>query len=78
MEHGFFGTGLLLKVYRRIGGTLKNEVKAKRQVKRVIETCERLRGRKCWLFRVHLVHMFKNWKLLFENIYENTCGWKNV
>ena len=47
MEHDFFGTGLLLKVYRRIGGTLKKEVKAKRQVKRVIETCERLRGRKC-------------------------------
>ena len=25
-----------------------------------------------------LVHVFKNWKLLFENICENTCGWKNV
>ena len=24
-------------------------------------------------FRARLVDMFKNWKLLFENIYENTC-----
>ena len=28
--------------------------------------------------RARLVHMFKNWKLLFENIYGNTCGWKSV
>ena len=25
-----------------------------------------------------LVHVFKNWKLLFENIYKNMCGWKNA
>ena len=25
-----------------------------------------------------LVHVFKNWKLLFENICWNTCWWKNV
>ena len=25
-----------------------------------------------------MVHVFKNWKLLFENIYENTCEWKNA
>ena len=28
--------------------------------------------------RVRLVHVFKNWKLVFENIYENTCGWKSA
>ena len=28
--------------------------------------------------RARLVHVFKNWKLLFENIYENTCEWKNA
>ena len=28
--------------------------------------------------RARLVHVFKNWKLLFENICGNTCGWKNV
>ena len=27
-------------------------------------------------FGVHLVYVFKNWKLLFENICENTCGVK--
>ena len=25
-----------------------------------------------------MVHVFKNWKLLFENFYGNTCGWKSV
>ena len=25
-----------------------------------------------------LVHVFKNWKLLFENICKNTCGWKST
>ena len=25
-----------------------------------------------------LVCVFKNWKLLFKNIYENMCGWKSV
>ena len=39
MEHDFFGMGLLLKVYRGIGGMLKKEAKAKRQVKGVVETC---------------------------------------
>ena len=29
-------------------------------------------------YLVHLVHVFKNWKLLFENICGNTCGWKNT
>ena len=29
------------------------------------------------IIRVCLVHVFKNWKLLFENICGNTCGWKN-
>ena len=29
-------------------------------------------------FGVRLVCMFKNWKLLFKNICENTCGWKSV
>ena len=29
-------------------------------------------------FRVRLVHVFKNWKLLFKNFYENTCGWKSM
>ena len=28
--------------------------------------------------RIRLVHVFKNWKLLFENIYENTCRWRCV
>ena len=28
--------------------------------------------------RVRLVYVFKNWKMLFENIYENTCGWKSA
>ena len=28
--------------------------------------------------RVRLVHMFKNWKLLFKNICGNTCGWKST
>ena len=26
--------------------------------------------------RIRLVYVFKNWKLLFENICKNTCGWK--
>ena len=30
------------------------------------------------LLRARLVYVFKNWKLLFENIYGNTYGWKNV
>ena len=30
------------------------------------------------LLMVRLVHVFENWKLLFENICENTCGWKSV
>ena len=30
------------------------------------------------LIRARLVHVFKNWKLLFENFYGNTCGWKSV
>ena len=25
-----------------------------------------------------LVHVFKNWKLLFKNFCGNTCGWKSV
>ena len=25
-----------------------------------------------------MVHVFKNWKLLFENIYGNTCEWKSM
>ena len=25
-----------------------------------------------------MVHVFKNWKLLFENFCGNTCGWKSV
>ena len=29
-------------------------------------------------FKAHLIHVFKNWKLLFENICENMCEWKNV
>ena len=28
--------------------------------------------------RALLVHVFKNWKLLFKNICGNTCGWKSV
>ena len=28
--------------------------------------------------RARLVHVFKNWKLLFENICGNTCGWKSA
>ena len=28
--------------------------------------------------RARLVCVFKNWKLLFKNIYGNTCGWKSV
>ena len=28
--------------------------------------------------RVCLVYVFKNWKLLFKNIYGNTCGWKSA
>ena len=27
---------------------------------------------------VRLIHVFKNWKLLFKNICGNTCGWKSV
>ena len=30
------------------------------------------------MFRARLVHVFKNWKLLFENFCGNTCGWKSV
>ena len=25
------------------------------------------------MLKARFVHVFKNWKLLFENIYENTC-----
>ena len=25
-----------------------------------------------------LIYVFKNWKLLFKNIYKNICWWKNV
>ena len=28
--------------------------------------------------RARLVHVFKKWKLLFENFCENTCGWKSA
>ena len=28
--------------------------------------------------RARLIYVFKNWKLLFKNICENTCGWKSV
>ena len=45
MEHDFFGIGLPLKVCCRIGGKLKKEAKAKRQVKRVVETCHTERER---------------------------------
>ena len=39
----------------------------------------RLNTKEKWkLFWARLVHMFKNWKLLFENICGNTCGWKSV
>ena len=31
-----------------------------------------------WLVVTRLVCVFKNWKLLFKNIYGNTCGWKSV
>ena len=34
-----------------------------------------VRFKRLW---VCLVHMFKNWKFLFKNIYGNTCGWKNA
>ena len=30
------------------------------------------------LLRVRLVHVFKNWKLLFKNFCGNICGWKSV
>ena len=30
------------------------------------------------LLRARLVHVFKNWKLLFKNFYGNMCGWKSV
>ena len=29
-------------------------------------------------FMTRLVCMFKNWKLLFKNIFENMCGWKSM
>ena len=29
-------------------------------------------------FRGRLLCVFKNWKLLFKNICENTCGWKSI
>ena len=36
-------------------------------------------GHECWVsVRARLVCVFKNWKLLFKNICENTCGWKSV
>ena len=30
------------------------------------------------ILRVRLVHVFKNWKLLFKIFYRNTCRWKSV
>ena len=30
------------------------------------------------MLRARLVYVFKNWKLLFKNIYGNTCRWKSV
>ena len=30
------------------------------------------------ILRTRLVHVFKNWKLLFKNFCGNTCGWKSV
>ena len=30
------------------------------------------------IIRARLVYVFKNWKLLFENICGNTCGWKSA
>ena len=30
------------------------------------------------ILRARLVHVFKNWKLLFKNFCGNTCGWKSV
>ena len=31
-----------------------------------------------WALKHRLVCVFKNWKLLFKNIYGNTCGWKSA
>ena len=31
-----------------------------------------------WKLGVRLVCVFKNWKSLFKNICENTCGWKST
>ena len=31
-----------------------------------------------WKLKIRLVYVFKNWKLLFENICRNTCGWKKM
>ena len=30
----------------------------------------------CWI--ACLIYVFKNWKLLFKNIYKNICWWKNM
>ena len=41
-------------------------------------TSQKEKGWSYGRLRVRLVHVFENWKLLFENICGNTCGWKSV
>ena len=42
-----------------------------------ITRCQTITALFGWVW-VRLVRGFKNWKLLFKNIYRNMCGWKSV
>ena len=47
----------------------------RRYMKKLCSKKEHASGQKN---RGRLVYVFKNWKLLFENICGNTCGWKSA
>ena len=44
----------------------------------VLKQIYSLKRHSAGIYRARLVHVFKNWKLLFENICGNTCGWKSM
>ena len=78
---------LYINCHVKLSSHSKQSTRAKWQVTRHKEskTCEgekkeknNFKDRYYGPHRARLVHVFKNWKLLFENIFGNTCGWKSA
>ena len=53
----------------------KKEKKKKRKYIYIFITLPRDKSNK---LGGYLVHVLKNWNLLFENMCENMCGWKSI